>query len=87
MCKGDRGHIFFKPVAHIAVLRRDLAGQCGAGLGELDSLHHALQKRAFGGEAIALKITQNERQRRLGGIAYQICGHDEAVAIVGCVRR
>ena len=77
------GHVIFEPVAHIAVLRRDLDVDLGPRLCGGDGGADLAHQIALGGQPIAFEIAQDEADDHLIGAALHVDSVDEPLAIRG----
>ena len=83
----DRAHVVLQPVAHVAVLRRDRAGDPGARLGGLHGGADLLEQLAVGAQAVQLEVAQDEVEIGRGRGAAHLVEVDEPLAAVGGLGR
>ncbi len=83
----DRAHVVLQPVAHVAILRRDLAGDVGARLGGSNRGADLLDQIALRLQPVALEVAQDEVQFGCRGRAAHLVDVDEPLASGGGLRR
>ncbi|MEZ4507991.1 MAG: hypothetical protein R2848_19545 [Thermomicrobiales bacterium] len=71
---------------HVAVLRRDGAGDLGARLGELNRVANALQNPAVLREPLVVEVAQNEFERGCRRTAGHVIDVNETLPAIGGFR-